>query len=181
MNSGWLIFTVLLFSAFLRGMEIAFLSSSKLKVEIDRQQGKIYTYLVGVLMRHQGQFTASILVANTAALVVYTIAITSMLYERGGMSEFSHHAHLTVSVLVASFAALLVGDFLPKTICKLHSNFFLRAFSVPAFFVYLICYPVAKFITWFSVMVLRYVFREKVAEPSAVLMFEKNELQSVAS
>ncbi|MDR1023089.1 MAG: hemolysin family protein [Prevotellaceae bacterium] len=180
MNSGWLIFTLLLFSAFLKSLEIAFLSSSKLKVEIDRQQGKIYTYLVGILMRHQGQFTASILLANTVALVVYTIAIANMLYAHGGMSGFSPHAHLIAGVLISSFAALLVGNFLPSTICRLRPNFFLRAFSIPAFLVYLICYPAARFTTWFSSVVLRYGFREKVAEPSAVPMFEKNELQSVA-
>jgi CBS domain containing-hemolysin-like protein len=181
MNSGWLIFTALLFSAFLGGLEIAFLSSSKLKVEIDRQQGKIYAYLVGVFMRHQGQFTASILVASAVTLVIYTIAMTGALYSLGVTGGFSCYGQLAVSVLIASFIALLAGDFLPKTICRLHPNFFLRTFSIPAFFVYLICYPVARFITWISVVALRYVFREKIAQRDAVPMFEKNELQSFTS
>lgn len=180
MNSGWLIFSTLLFSAFLGGLEIAFLSSSKLKVEIDRQQGKLYTYLVSIFMRREGQFTASIAAANTVALVVYAIAMSNVLYEHGVAEGFSWHVRLTVSALISSFVILVAGDFLPKTICRLRPNFFLRTFSIPAFFIYLLCYPVARFTTWLSVAVLRYVFREKAAEQTSVAMFEKNELQSLA-
>jgi CBS domain containing-hemolysin-like protein len=181
MNSGWLIFSTLLFSAFLGGLEVAFLSSSKLKVEIDKQQGKIYTYLVSIFMRHQGQFTASIAAANTVALVVYAIAMANMLYARGVADGFSWHVRLTVSALISSSVILVAGDFLPKTICRLRPNFFLRAFSIPAFFVYLLCYPAARLATWLSVAALRYVFRKKIDEQTTVAMFEKNELQSLAS
>ncbi|MDR3365658.1 MAG: hemolysin family protein [Prevotellaceae bacterium] len=179
MSTGWLIFSTLLFSAFLGGVEIAFLSSSKLKVEIDKQQGKIYSHLVNIFMRHQGQFTTSIVVANTVALVIYAIAMADALYAHGVTSGFSQRAQLTVSVLISSFVILVAGDFLPKTICRLRPNFFLRAFSIPAFLVYLLCYPVAKLATWLSVAVRRYIFREKAAEQATVPMFEKNELQNL--
>jgi CBS domain containing-hemolysin-like protein len=162
-------------------LEIAFLSSSKLKVEIDKQQGKIYTYLVGIFMRHQGQFSASIVTANTVTLVIYAIAMVNALRSLGVTSGFSPHVQLIANMLISSFIILVAGEFLPKTICRLRPNFFLRAFSIPAFLVYLLCYPVAKFTTWFSEVVLRYVFREKAAEQATVPMFEKNELQSFTS
>jgi CBS domain containing-hemolysin-like protein len=161
-------------------LETAFLSSSKLKVEIDRKQGRIYACLVGIFMRHQGQFTASIMVADTVALVVYAIAMTDMLYAAGFAGGLPVYVQLAVSVLLSSSVALLTGDFLPKTICRLRPNFFLRTFSIPAFFVYLVCYPIARFITWFSVATLRYIFGVNVAEQAAMPMFEKNELQRVA-
>ncbi|MDR2813818.1 MAG: hemolysin family protein [Prevotellaceae bacterium] len=181
MDSGWLIISILLFSAFLGGLEVAFLSSSKLKVEIDKHQGKVYAYLVNIFMRRQEQFTASIVVANTVALVIYVIAMVNVLYAHGVTNGFSWYVRLTVSVLVSSSAILAVGEFLPKTICRLRPNFFLRAFSIPALFVYLLCYPVAKLTTWLSGAVLRYVFRQKTAEQPTVPMFEKNELQNLAS
>ncbi|MDR3188320.1 MAG: hemolysin family protein [Prevotellaceae bacterium] len=181
MSSGWLICCILLFSAFLGGVEIALLSASKLKVELDKQQGKIYSYLVNIFLRHQGQFTASIAVANTVALVIYVLAMAGALYEHGVTGGLSQHAQLIVSVLISSFVILVVGEFLPKTICRLRPNFFLRAFSIPAFLVYLLCYPVAKLTTWLSVAVRRHVFREKTAAQTTVPMFEKNELQHLTS
>ncbi|MDR0711077.1 MAG: hemolysin family protein [Prevotellaceae bacterium] len=181
MSSGWLIFSILLFSAFLGGLEIAFLSASKLKIEIDKQQGKIYTYLVSIFMRHQGQFSASIVVANTVALVIYAIAMANALYSLGVTSGLSQQMQLIVNVLITSFVILVTGEFLPKAICRLRPNFFLRAFSIPAFLVYLLCYPIAKFTTWVAGVVLRYFFREKAAEQTTVPMFEKNELQNLAS
>jgi CBS domain containing-hemolysin-like protein len=132
-------------------------------------------------MRRQGQFRAAIVAAHTVALVVYALAMSGALSAHGVAVGLSQHARLTVSALISSFVILTVGEFLPKTICRLRPNFFLRAFSIPAFFVYLLCYPAARLTTWLAAAVLRYVFREKAAEQASVPMFEKNELQSFTS
>jgi len=177
MNSSfWLIFLALLFSAFFSGVEISFLSSNKLKVAIDHQRGKLYTYLVGVFMRHQGQFITTILVGNNVALVIYSIMMTGLLNSTIS-SGLSDNMQLVVNTIVSTAIVLLFGEFLPKTICRLRPNFFMRAFCLPAFLFYLICYPVAKFTTWLAVLILRYVFRKKISVQMATPVFEVSDLQ----
>ncbi|MDR0567015.1 MAG: hemolysin family protein [Prevotellaceae bacterium] len=181
MSSGWVIFSTLLFSAFLGGLEVAFRSSSKLKVELDRQQGKLYTHLASIFIRRPGQFTAAIATGNTVALVIYAMAMFGALHDCGLAEGFSWYARLAASALISSLVFLVAGDFLPKTICRLRPNFFLRAFALPAFFVYLLCYPVARLAARLSAAVPRYAFRKKPDEQAGVATFEKNELQNLAS
>jgi CBS domain containing-hemolysin-like protein len=169
----------LVFSAFASGLEIAFLSSNKLKFEIDRQQGKFYTYMVSLFMNRQGQFITTILVANNVALVIYSIAMTAMLLRLGVTDGFSPNVQLLLSTLISTIVVLLVAEFLPKTICRLRPNFFLRAFAVPAFIIYLVCYPVAAFTTWLAVFILRYIFRRKVDMRMSETIFERTELQDL--
>jgi CBS domain containing-hemolysin-like protein len=177
MNSSfWLILVVLLCSAFFSGLEIAFLSSNKLKVEIDRQRGRLYSYLVGVFMRHQGQFITSILVGNNVALVIYSLMMTKLLNSTVSYA-LSDNMQLLVNTIISTAIVLLLGEFLPKTICRLRPNFFLRAFSFPAFLMYLVCFPVAKFITWLAVFILRRIFRQKVSEQMAAPVFDVADLQ----
>jgi CBS domain containing-hemolysin-like protein len=162
-TDAWLIFFMLLLSAFCSGLEIAYLSANKLKVEIDRQHGKFYTQLVDTFQRHQGQFITTILVANNIALVVYGIAMTSLLNSSvtHGL-ENSPHTQLVLNTLISTLVVLLVGEFIPKTLCRLLPNFFLKAFSLPAYLMYWICYPIAKFTAWLSTVLMR-VFLPKSA------------------
>ncbi|MDR2938275.1 MAG: hemolysin family protein [Prevotellaceae bacterium] len=175
-SSFWFILVALLFSAFFSGLEISFLSSNKLKVEIDRQQGKLYSYLVSVFLRHQGQFITSILVGNNVALVIYSIMMTKLL--NGSISsDLSSNAQLAVNTVISTAVVLLLGEFLPKTICRLRPNFFMRAFSIPAFLIYLVCFPVARFTTWLAVFILRHILRRKISEEISSTMFEVSDLQ----
>ncbi len=172
----WIIFVALLFSAFFSGLEISFLSSNKLKIEIDRQRGSLYTYLVSIFMRHQGQFITSILVGNNVALVVYSLMMTRVL-NATLTSGLSDNMQLVVNTLISTAIVLLFGEFLPKMICRMRPNFFMKAFSLPALIIYLICFPIAKFTTWLAVFIIRNIFRRKVSVGMAEPVFEMADLQ----
>ncbi len=179
-SSFWFILIALLFSAFFSGLEISFLSSNKLKIEIDRQHGRLYTYLVSIFMRHQGQFITSILVGNNVALVIYSMLMTRLL-NAGILSGLSPNLQLLVNTLISTFIVLLLGEFLPKAICRLRPNFFMRVFSIPAFLIYLLCYPVARFTTWLAVLIVRHVFRKKISAQMAQPAFSMADLQDLTS
>ncbi len=175
-SAFWIIFVALLFSAFFSGLEISFLSSNKLKIEIDRQRGSLYTHMVNVFMRHQGQFITSILVGNNVALVIYSMMMTRLLNVTVS-SNLSANLQLVINTLISTAIVLLLGEFLPKMICRLRPNLFLKVFSPIALIIYFIFFPVAKFTTWLAVFILRYVFRRKITTEMAKPVFEIADLQ----
>ena len=74
-----LIVVMLLLSAFFSGMEIAFTSKNRLKLEIDRKQNRMFDQIAEVFARHPGQYITTILVGNNIALVVYSLAMSLLL------------------------------------------------------------------------------------------------------
>ena len=81
-----LILVMLLLSAFFSGMEIAFVSKNRLKLEIDRKQSGLLDFVAKVFERHPGQYITSILVGNNIALVVYSLYIC-LLYTSDAADE----------------------------------------------------------------------------------------------
>ena len=79
-----LIVVMLLLSAFFSGMEIAFTSKNRLKLEIDRKQNRMFDQIAEVFARHPGQYITTILVGNNIALVVYSLAMSLLLRETYG-------------------------------------------------------------------------------------------------
>jgi CBS domain containing-hemolysin-like protein len=158
----WMILVTLLFSAFCSGMEIAYLSSNKLKIEIDRQQGSWYTYFAKTFLRNQGQFIATILVGNSITLVVYGMLMAKVLNATVTHSIASPITQLLATTLISTVVIIFVAEFAPKAICRLRPNFFLRIFSFPAYVMYWVFFPIAKFTTWLSIFILKYILRQNV-------------------
>ena len=74
------IVAMLLLSAFFSGMEIAFLSANRLKLEIDKKQSRTLGFIAEVFSRHPGQYLTTILVGNNIALVIYSLSMSSLLH-----------------------------------------------------------------------------------------------------
>lgn len=164
-SSVWIILLLLFFSAFFSGMEIAFLSSNKLKIEIDRQQGKFYASIAHIFVNNPGQFITTMLVGNNIVMVCYSALMTRLLTE-----HFTDHLtptlQLLVNTLLSTLLILLMAEFLPKAIFRLRPNSFLSFLSVPALLFYIILYPVSNQLTNFSLFILRHIFRLPIKEQS---------------
>lgn len=150
-----IILIALLFSAFFSGMEIAFLSSNKLRLEIERKQSKSYNYISGVFLRAPGQYISTILVGNNIALVIYSLFMSELFLMITGSSSYA------LETIVSTLIIIFTAEFLPKAVVRANPNFYLRSFAGPLYFFYVLFYPLARFATWISTLILR-IFGRKI-------------------
>ena len=175
------ILVMLLLSAFFSGMEIAFSSKNRLKMEIDRKQNRMFNYIAELFMRHPGQYITTILVGNNIALVVYSLFMSSVLRKIFGLCGWESAA-IEGSVLTETFIStaiiIFVAEFLPKSIFKNNPNFYFRIFAPVIYFFYIILYPVAKFTTLLSHGILR-LFGRRVEVDVAPPTFNREDLTAL--
>ena len=145
---------VLLFSAFFSGMEIAFVSSSKLRVEMDKANKEgLTSRILSLFYAHPNNFISTLLVGNNISLVVYGILMAELidiyLLAPTGLQD-NGILQLTIQTIVSTLIVLVTGEFLPKTIFHLNPNGMMNAFAVPAFLFYIVLYPISKFTSMLS-------------------------------
>ena len=148
------IFITLLFSAFFSGMEIAFVSVSRLKVELDREQGSFAAKLVSKLLDKKKIFISAMLIGNNIAIVIYGIysgdLITDLVVSQSPFLMESSVISLLLKTFISTIIVLITAEFLPKAFFGLSPNKWLNIFSLPLTFFYYLLYPLAKFISWLS-------------------------------
>ena len=145
---------VLICSAFFSGMEIAFVSSSKLRVEIDKAANEgLTSRILGIFYAHPNNFISTLLVGNNIALVIYGILMARIVDQYilipAGMMDYET-LRLMIQTIVGTCIVLVTGEFLPKTIFHINPNGMMNAFAIPAFLFYVVLYPISKFTSGLS-------------------------------
>ena len=146
----------MVFSAFFSGMEIAFVSSNRLRAEMDREKNGLSQRAIDVFYRHPNNFVSTMLVGNNIALVVYGI-LFARIFDATLFASLSDGARVTADTLLSTVVVLFTGEFLPKTIFKSNPNTMLTVFAVPAYICYWLLYPISRFATLLSRGLLRLV------------------------
>lgn len=149
----------LLLSAFFSGMEIAFLSSNKLRLEIERKQSKTYDHIASLFLKAPGQYISTILVGNNIALVIYSIFMSSLYVSVTGSSNYA------LETLISTLIIIFTSEFLPKAVVKANPNFYLRHFAIPLYGFYIIFYPLSRFATLLSTLLLRLMGKRVTPAP----------------
>jgi CBS domain containing-hemolysin-like protein len=168
MNNYLIIALTLAFSAFFSGMEIAFVSSNKLRIELEKGKGLLSARLVSGFIRHPSRFIGAMLVGNNIALVIYGIAAAAILepflMQALPASINSDSLILTLQTVLSTVLILITAEFLPKILFRLNPNGLLNFFAVPVYLVYLLLYPFMYFFLGLSEIVLRYIFGIKTGK-----------------
>ena len=146
----------MVFSAFFSGMEIAFVSSNRLRAEMDRDKGNLSQRALSVFYRHPADFVSTMLVGNNIALVIYGI-LFAKIFDATLFSSLSDGARVTADTLLSTVVVLFTGEFLPKTIFKSNPNVMLSIFALPAWLCYVLLYPISRFSTLLSRGLLRII------------------------
>lgn len=162
----FIILITILFSAFFSGMEIAYISANKLRLEMDRQSSPFNSGILKMVTRKSGEYIATMLVGNNIALVIYGIAFAKLL--EPVLQDYMSSTTLIflVQTISSTLIILLLAEFLPKTLFRLFPNSLLNLFAVPLAFFYIVFYPITR-LTMLLIHILLRRFLSKAETPEA--------------
>ena len=152
-----IILTTLVLSAFFSGFEIAYVSSNKVHLEILKKQEGMIANVLTKLTRKPSKLLATMLVGNNVALVVYGFEMGKVMTAL--LPNFFQNVlwHTIISTLII----LITAEFMPKVFFQIYANQLLKLFTIPAYFFYLLFYPLSSLVMWISDFVLRVFFKTK--------------------
>ncbi len=169
----------LFFSAFFSGVEIAFISANKLKLELDKNSGKFPANIIAYFSKNESDFITTMLVGNNIALVVYGIMMTQILTSAIEIYLQSPAALLLAQTIITTLIVLVTAEFFPKAIFRIYPNQILRIFSIPIWLFFVLFRPVALLMLYLSKVVLKHLLGQKIEEGKQV--FGKTDLDEYLS
>jgi len=178
-----IIIICLLLSAFFSGMEIAFVSSNKVYLGIEKLQEGFVAKILTKITEKPSMFIASMLVGNNIALVVYGFMMGDLIIKLLFPDYLEIHnlpfQILMIQTLISTAVILITAEFLPKVFFQIYANNCMKIFAVPAYFFYELLYFISAFTIWISDFVLKKVFKTQGDETQ--LFFSKVELGNFIS
>ena len=158
-----IIIICLMLSAFFSGMEIAFVSSNKIYLEIEKQQSGINARLLSFITKNPSRFIATMLVGNNISLVIYGIFIGDRILQMmfpSTLQDLSFSIKIIlIQTLISTVIILITAEFLPKVIFQQFSNIFMKVLALPTAVFYFIFSPITAMIMWISDLILIKFFR----------------------
>lgn len=171
-----IIILCLILSAFFSGMEIAFISSNKIYLELEKKQDSFISRILTKLVQKPSKFIASMLIGNNIALVVYGFFAGDLLMKwfQTLDIQFSQLTSLLIQTLISTIVVLITAEFFPKVFFQIYANVLIKFFAIPAYFFYGLFYFISTFLIWISDFVLKKFF--KTDGDQVQLYFSKIEL-----
>ncbi len=156
-----IIVVCLLLSAFFSGMEIAYVSSNKVYLSIEKKQDNFNAKILAKLIQKPSQFITSMLVGNNVVLVIYGIYSGDLIMQWLGTTslQLSPFIGLLAQTLISTAIILITAEFLPKVFFQIYANSFIKIFAVPAYVFYQLFYWISRFIIWISDFILMKFFK----------------------
>lgn len=173
------ILVCLLLSAFFSGMEIAFLASNKLRIEIDKSNKGIAQSLIDLFVSNSGMYITTILVGNNVVMVIYGIFMSDLLVKQLAFLHLSVGVQLFAETIISTLIILMFAEFLPKTVFRLRSNLLLKVFAIPVFLFYLLFFPISSFAVWLGGNLLRLFTGKKLEQKEPNRAFGKVDLNNL--
>jgi putative hemolysin len=166
----------LILCAFFSGMEIAFISSNKIYLEIEKKQDNFVSKILTKLTEKPSKFIAAMLIGNNIALVIYGFFMGKLLMRWVELLDFhlSGVLDLLVQTVISTLIVLITAEFLPKVFFQIYANSLIKFFAVPAYIFYVLFYYISTFFIWVSDFVLKKFF--KTQGDQVPLYFSKVEL-----
>ena len=159
----------LLFSAFFSGMEIAFVSSNKLHIELMKKRGEFNARVLSYFLENPSRFIATMLVGNNIALVVYGIEMAKILEPHIENNITTNDSLMfLIQTAISTLIVLVTAEFIPKVFFSINANRFVRLFAVPAGLAYFSLYFFASLVVFFSNFVLKKIIRVKLLDQKRV-------------
>ena len=166
----------LILSAFFSGMEIAFVSSNKIYLEIEKKQSSFLSKILTKLTAKPSKFIVAMLIGNNIVMVIYGFFMGELLM-RWFLTfgyQFSDLLSLLLQTLISAIVVLITAEFFPKVFFQIYANSLFKFFAIPAYFFYTFFYFITTFFIWVSDFILKKFF--KTEGDNVQLYFSKIEL-----
>jgi len=159
-----IVLITIIFSAFFSGIEIAFVSSNKLQLELDKGSEKLSSKIISFFSRNESNFITTMLIGNNISLVVYGIAMTKLLTPLLEQFWLDAYSLLLFQTIISTTIILITAEFLPKSIFKIYPNTTLRIFSFPICCFFILFYPFAWMFLNGSKLIMQVFFGQNLSE-----------------
>ena len=136
-------------------MEIAFVSSNKVRAQIEMARGGIINRILNVYYSNRETFISTLLIGNNIANIVYSMAMAQLLTIPLQQWMTNEALLLFTQTVIATLIILIFGEFVPKTIFRINPNASVRTSSMPLFMVYCLLYPISRFTEWLSAALMK--------------------------
>ena len=153
----WIFLLLAMFaSALFSGIEIAFVSANRLKIELDKNKGVFSAKILSRFLKQPAKFIGAMLLGNNVALVIYSIIMAKLL-EPLIVANITDNeiTILLIQTVISTLVVLFFAEFLPKTLFRINPNKVLTIAAVPLTIVYYILYPFTYFTVGISNLILR--------------------------
>jgi len=174
------IIMILIITGFFAGMEIAFVSSNKLKIELKRKQGSWINTILSKFVKTPSLFIGSTLVGINICLTIYGIYITDILdpFIQTYLPFIANNnlLKLLTHTFISTLIVLVLSEFLPKVLFRINPNSILEFFTLPFLVFYYLLYPIVRFFVMISQNIL-HLFHIKTEKKE--LVFTRHDLQSL--
>jgi CBS domain containing-hemolysin-like protein len=172
------ILVIILLSALFSGLEIAFVTSDKLRLEIDKKQKKWYANIISHFTKIPKKFIASLIIGNNIALVIYGIFAANIL--EPSLYKYTNNTFLilVLQTVISSIIILFFGEFIPKTLFRLKANSLLYFFSIPTLIIYYTLYPITYLFLSVSNLIIKIIFKERSTHKSEMII-SKTDIQEL--
>ena len=163
----------IILSAFFSGMEIAFISSNKLHIELEKKREGFIPSILSKLTQKSSKFITTMLVGNNISLVIYSYFMGKVIVDSLGIES------ILLQTVISTIIILVVAEFFPKVIFRIYANQTLKIFALPAYFFYVLLSVFSSFINGISDFFLKIFFRtDKDLQRTE---FSKEELENYIS
>lgn len=171
-----IIILCLILAAFFSGLEIAFISSNKIYLEIEKKQDNYVSKILTKLTEKPSKFIAAMLIGKNLALVVYSFFMSDLILKTTVTLgfHFVNFSSLFLQIVISAFLILITSEFFSKVFFRIYANSLIRFFAIPAYLFYRLFYYLATFFIWVSDFILRKFF--KTEGDQVQLYFSKIEL-----
>jgi putative hemolysin len=168
----FLVICMVLLSAFFSGVEIAYFSANRLKIELRNKQGEFVAGILSRFIHKNSLFITTLLIGNNIALVVYGLALSRILEEPLhplSTLDPSGFLLLLIQTILSTAIILLFGEFLPKALFRRDPDRMLEVAALPMWLFSMVLYPLSRAVSGLSVAIMKYVLRIHTEKESLVL------------
>ncbi|MHC1733464.1 MAG: hemolysin family protein [Bacteroidales bacterium] len=158
MNPLVIIPLAILLAAFFSAMELSFIASNKLRIELDRKQGLFGSGIISLFTRNPGLYISTMLIGVNIATVIFSMLTADLIEARLQNLIPSEVLIFIIQTVITTLIILVFADFLPKSVVRINPNFFLSLLALPTAIFYYLFYPVSKFSLWLANIIMRIFF-----------------------